>query len=70
MRGEYSTAKFVGLAGTRFTPTCVGNMLYAEIRCRGLSVHPHMRGEYIAEAIATIYFFRPAVHPHMRGEYS
>ncbi len=42
----------------RFTPTCVGNTLTTESRPGFLTVHPHMRGEYV---------FHPGSNPKDHG---
>ncbi len=34
----------------RFTPTCVGNTYISRFLITGISVHPHMRGEYAYRA--------------------
>jgi len=40
------TKGLIGRESNRFTPTCVGNTLFGFGGCSGVSVHPHVRGEY------------------------
>ena len=35
--------------GARFTPTCVGSILSMSLTRRIIAVHPHVRGEHVAE---------------------
>ena len=45
MRGDNGYCPILGKEAGRFTPTCVGTMLSCQSPSRGLTVHPHMRGD-------------------------
>ena len=47
MRGEYITAVSYDGAEIRFIPTCVGNTNTVIVYSFIITVHPHMRGEYV-----------------------
>ena len=53
-RGEYARRRRAVRAGSRFTPTHVGNTMRTESPNLLLTVHPHARGEYALVAVLAL----------------
>jgi len=55
------------MTGSRFIPTCVGNIVIMSERAFRLTVHPHVCGEHMAISAGVS---NTSVHPHVCGEHS